>query len=273
MSDVLVLGATGTTGRRVAAFLAERGVPTRLATRTPASPGQVRFDWTDRDTHRDALRGVRAVYLIAPIGVSDPVPLVEPFLSEALRQGVRRVIALSSSALAEGAPGLGAVHHLIRVTMPEWTVVRPSWFMQNFTGEHLVALGVRDGEIVTATGDGRVAFIDAGDIAAVAGHALIDETPHNTEHLLTGPATLSYSDAAAIIARQTGRTITHRSVSADEAAERIAAHGISIEFAKMLAALDVDIRNGTEDRVTNTVETVTGHPARSFEAFAAAEVR
>lgn len=58
--------------------------------------------------------------------------------------------------------------------------------MQNFTGDHLVAMGVRAGEIITATGDARVAFIDAGDIAAVAGHALLDAIPHNTEHILTG---------------------------------------------------------------------------------------
>lgn len=273
MPEVLVTGATGTTGSRVGAFLAERGISTRLATRTPTSPRQVRFDWADTDTHADALRGVTAIYLIAPIGVADPIPLVEPFLNEALRQGIRRVVALSSSALPEGAPGLGAVHHLIRTTVPEWTVLRPSWFMQNFTGDHLVAHGVRAGEIVTATGDGRVAFIDAGDIAAVAGHALVDETPHNTDHILTGPEALSYADAAAILTQLTGREITHRSVTADEAAGRITAHGVPADFAHQLAALDVAIGNGSEDRVTDVVPAVTGRPARSFRTFAAAEVR
>jgi uncharacterized protein YbjT (DUF2867 family) len=271
MTDVLVLGATGTTGSRVAALLAGRGVTIRLATRTPKSTGQIRFDWADRDTYEDALRGVSAVYLIAPIGVADPVPLVEPFLEEALRQHVRRVVQLSSSALPEGSPGLGAVHHLVRTTMPEWAVLRPSWFMQNFSGDHLVAQGVRGGEIVTATGEGRVAFIDAGDIAAVAVHALTDSVPHNTQHILTGPEALSYADAADILTRQTGRTVRHRSVPADEAARGITEHGIPANFAKVLAAMDVDIRDGAEDRVTNTVETITGRPARSFRAFAAEE--
>ncbi|MBI3215762.1 MAG: NmrA family NAD(P)-binding protein [Mycobacterium sp.] len=269
MNDLLIIGATGTTGRRVVNLLGERGVVTRQATRKPSSPGQVRLDWADRSTHEDALRGVRGVYLIAPIGVTDPVPLVEPFLEEALRQGVRRVVQLSSSALPEGAPGLGAVHHLVRSMMPEWTVLRPSWFMQNFIGRHLVAQGVGDGEIVTATGNGRVAFIDAGDIAAVAGRALTDEIPHNTEHLLTGPQALSYADAARILTQRTGRTITHRSVSPTAAAKRIAAQGIPAQFAEMLAAMDTEISQGAEDRVTDTVEAITGRPARSFEAFAA----
>jgi uncharacterized protein YbjT (DUF2867 family) len=271
MSEVLVIGATGTTGSRVAALLSERGVSTRLATRTPKVSGQVRFDWADRETHGDALRGVSAVYLIAPMDVPDPVPLVAPFLYEALRQGVRRVVQLSSSALPEGSPGLGAVHRLVRTAMPEWTVLRPSWFMQNFTGDHLVAQGVRTGEIVTATGDGRVAFIDAADIAAVAGHALTDDQPHNTEHILTGPEALSYADAAEILTRQTGHRVVHRSVPADEAAQRIAAHGIPDEFAKALAAMDVTISGGAEDRVNDTVERVTGRPARNFGAFATKE--
>jgi uncharacterized protein YbjT (DUF2867 family) len=121
--------------------------------------------------------------------------------------------------------------------MPEWAVLRPSWFTKNFSCDHLVAQGVRGGEIVTATGDGRVAFIDAADI----------------------------------LTRQTGRTVHHRSVPADEAARRITEHGMPADFAKVLAAMDVDIRDGAEDRVTNTVETITGRPARSFSAFAAEE--
>jgi uncharacterized protein YbjT (DUF2867 family) len=273
MSRVLVTGATGATGRRVADDLAGRGVATRLATRTPTSSEDVRFDWADRETYKEALHGISAIYLIAPIGVADPVPLVEAFLAEALDQGVRRVVQLSSSALPEGALGLGAVHHLVRTTMPEWTVLRPSWFMQNFTGDHLVAQGVRDGEIVTATGDGKVAFIDAGDIAAVAGYALTDDIAHDTEYILTGPEALSYTDAAAILTRQTSRTIRHRSVTADEAARRIAAHGIPTEFADVLAAMDVAISDGGEDRVTDTVERITGRPAVSFSAFAATEIR
>ena len=271
--DVLITGATGTTGSRVAAFLSERGVSTRLATRTPKASGQIRFDWADRGTHREALRGISAVYLVAPMDVPDPVRLVAPFLDEALRQGVRRVVALSSSALPEGTPGLGAVHHLVRTTVPEWTVLRPSWFMQNFTGDHLVAQDVRAGEIVTATADGRVAFVDAADIAAVAGHALIDDLPHNTEHVLTGPEALSYADAAEILARHIGRPVVHRSVPAHEAARRIAAHGVPAEFAKALAALDVAISCGAEDRVTDTVHRVTGRPARTFSAVVADEFR
>jgi uncharacterized protein YbjT (DUF2867 family) len=273
MSEVLVLGATGTTGSRVAEALRKRGVPARLATRSPRTAGQVRFDWADRETHAPALRDVSAVYLVAPVGEIDPVPLVEPFLDEALRRGVRRVVLLSSSAMPEGVPPLGAVHALVRATMPEWAVLRPSWFMQNFTGEHSAGIGVRAGEIVSATGDARVAFIDADDIAAVAAHALTDEVPHNTDHVLTGPEAVGYAEAAEIIGKWTGTPVRHRSLSTEDLVAHLTRTGLPAEFAAFLAALDEDIRGGAEDRVTDTVERITGRPPRGFREFVEAEFR
>ncbi|GAA4532966.1 NmrA family NAD(P)-binding protein [Amycolatopsis samaneae] len=273
MPDVLVIGATGTTGGRVLAGLRERGVAARAATRKPARAGQIRFDWADRATHADAVRDVRAVYLVAPVGVAEPGPVVEPFLATARAAGVRRVVLLGSSAVAEGDSGLGVLPRLVRAEMPEWAVLRPSWFMQNFTGEHPVAQGVRDGEIVTATGDGRIAFVDATDIAAVAVRALTDGEPHNTEHVLTGPEALSYAEAAEIVARHIGRPVRHRAVGPAEFTRRLTDSGLPAAFAAVLAALDEDIRRGAEDRVTPTVERVTGTPARSFHTFVKEEIR
>lgn len=270
MPDVLVLGSTGTTGSRVAAGLARRGVPARLATRTPRAPGQVRFDWTDPDTHEPALTGVGAIYLVAPVSVADPVPLVEPFLHQAVESGARRVVLLSSSALTDGMPGIGALPRLVREISPEWTVLKPSWFMNNFTGDHPVAQGVRAGEIVTATGSGRVGFVDAEDIAAVAVRALTDARPHDTEHLITGPQALSYAAAAAIVTEITGHPVTHRAVDVAGLLELLADQ--PAEYAVILAALDEGIAGGSEDRVTDTVVRITGRPPRDFRTFVAKEL-
>jgi uncharacterized protein YbjT (DUF2867 family) len=261
---VLVTGGTGTTGSRVAAGLRERGVPVRVASRRPGA-GQVRFEWADPGTHAPALDDVRAVYLVAPVGVADPAPLVAPFLDRARERGIRRVVLLSSSAVPEGAPGLGELHRMVCASVPEPTVLRPSWFMQNLIGDHPHARSARaDGEIVTATGTGRVAFVDAGDIAAVAVHALSDEEPHTGEYVLTGPEALSYSDAAAVLGAATGRAVRHRAVGVGELAERLAAAGYPPDFAAQLAGLDAGIARGTEDRTTSAVQDVTGRPPRSF---------
>jgi uncharacterized protein YbjT (DUF2867 family) len=261
---VLVTGGTGTTGSRVAAAVRERGVPVRVASRRPGR-GQVRFEWADPGTHAAALDGVRGVYLVAPIGVADPAPLVAPFLDTARERGVRRVVLLSSSAVPEGAPGLGELHRMVCAAVPEPTVLRPSWFMQNFLGDHPHARSARaDGEIVSATGSGRVAFVDAGDIAAVAAHALADEEPHVGEYVLTGPEALSYADVAAILSEVVGRPVRHRAVGVAELTERFVGAGYPADFAAVLAALDGMIAGGAEARTTSVVREVTGRPPRSF---------
>lgn len=257
--NTLVIGGTGTTGSLLANLLPDA----RVGTRKPAKDDHVRFDWDVPATFGAALEGVGRVYLIPPLGVADPAGVVESFLARA--RLVRRVVLLSSSAVPESATGMGALPALVR-TMPEWAVLRPSWFMQNFTGDHPVAAGVRAGEIVTGTGDGRVGFVDAADIAAVAARALLDPLPHNTDHVITGPEALSYADAAAIITEVTGRPVRHRAVGTEEMTERLAS-ALPREFAAVLAQLDEDIRHGAEDRVTTTVEDVTGKPPRSFRDF------
>lgn len=270
---VLVIGGTGTTGSRVAALLREQPVAVRIGTRNPADgdPEQVRFDWDEPATHSSAVAGADRVYLIPPVGVAEPAPQVEKFLAEAVQAGVRRVVLLSSSAVPDGASRLGALPQLVRATVPEWAVLRPSWFMQNFVGQHPVAVGIRErGEIVTATGHGRVGFVDAADIAAVAVRALLDPVPHNADHLITGPEALSYADASAIITETTGRIVGHRAISTAEMTARLVDTGLSPEFAAILAGLDADIRNGAEDRVAPTVQNLTGRPARSFRDFVSA---
>lgn len=269
----LITGGTGTTGRRVAAALADRGLSVRTGSRTPApSTDQVRFDWTDPATHAPALTGTDGVYLVPPIGDAAPARLMVPFLERALDAGVRRFVLLSSSAIAEGDPGAGEVHHALRQLAPEWAVLRPSWFMQNFvTPGHLHVESIRTAdEIVTATGRGRVAFVDADDIAAVAVRALTDERPHNAAHLITGPRTLGYSDVAEAVSKVSGREIRHRSVPVAEFRERLSATGMPEAFAHVLAAMDDGIAHGSEDRVDPAVERITGRAARSFADFAAA---
>ncbi|APY84889.1 ergot alkaloid biosynthesis protein [Streptomyces alfalfae] len=297
---VLVTGGTGTTGRRVTARLVAAGHAVRVASRHPgpavddgtaAGPDPAaahgttaglapaagletaRFDWNDPATHAPALDGVRRVYLVAPVGAPDPAAPMLPFLDRARGAGVERVVLLGSSAIAETDEGLGEVYRGIRERFPQWAVLRPSWFMQNFTGDHVHAQSIRErGEIVTATGDGRVAFIDADDIAEVAARALTDERPHNAAPLITGPEALSYADAAATLTRVTGRTVRHRAVSREAMRDRLTATGLPEPFADLLAGMDEAIAGGAEDRTSDVVERVTGRAPRTFAAHVAAHL-
>ncbi|MFJ1708105.1 NAD(P)H-binding protein [Kitasatospora sp. NPDC088346] len=271
----LVVGATGTTGSRTAALLVAAGRRVRAAGRTAtALPGTepVRLDWYDPATFDGALAGCDRAYLVPPTGEPDPAAVMLPFLRRARDAGVRRAVLLSSSAVPRGGPAVGAVHDALPGLFDEWAVLRPSWFMQNFTGAHVHARTIREeGVVRTATGSGRVGFVDAGDIAAVAVRALTDDPAPNTDLILTGPQALGYDDIARIVSDTTGRPVVHQHLTRDEMRDRLTAQ-MPVDFAGMLADMDLAIADGAEDRTTDTVLRVTGRPPRSFRQVADSEL-
>ncbi|MFE9685489.1 NAD(P)H-binding protein [Streptomyces sp. NPDC006285] len=272
----LVLGATGTVGSRVVARLAARGSRVRAASRRAApvdGAESVRFDWYDPATWASALSGMDRVHLVAPVDSATPADVMLPFLEQARAAGVRRAVLLSSSAIPAGGPAVGQVHEALPGLFGEWAVLRPSWFMQNFTGDHLHARSIREeGVIRTAAGEGRVAFVDADDIAAVAVHALTDVPAPCTDLVVTGPEALSHTDVAAVLTEVTGRTVVHRPLGHEEMRDRLAA-SMPLEYAAMLAGLDRANAGGAEDRTTDTVLRLTGRPASTFRDHVTRAVR
>ncbi|MFI1412017.1 NmrA family NAD(P)-binding protein [Streptomyces sp. NPDC020707] len=264
---VLVLGATGTTGSRVVSRLVGEGHRVKAAGRraTPVAGAEaVRFDWYDPATYEGALAGADRVYLVAPLDSATPADVMLPFLAQARASGVRRAVLLSSSAISAGGPVVGQVHQALPGLFDEWAVLRPSWFMQNFTGDHMHARSIRqDGVILTAAGEGRVAFVDADDIAAVAVHALTDARAPGTDLVITGPEALSHAEVAAVLTEVTGRTVAHRPLAYEEMRDHLAA-SMPLEYAAMLAGLDRANAEGAEDRTTGTVRRLTGRAPRTF---------
>ena len=267
MSTTLVVGATGTTGTEVTRLLRAAGADALAASRRAQGPGAVRFDWTDPATFRAALDGVERAYLVAPVDVLDPVPIVRPFLDQAVRGGLRRAVLLSSSAVSPAETGYGGLQRLVTEQVPEGIVLRPSWFMQNFVSAHPIAQGLRDGRVETATGDGRVAFVDARDIAAVAAHLLLADHAETADLIVTGPEALGYAEVCTLVSRLTGRDVRHVAVPPSALAARISADGVPRDYAEFLAGLDVGIAHGSEDRVSDVVARVLGRPPRSVPAF------
>ena len=267
---VLVTGATGTTGSRVTAVARSAGVEVRTASRHNSD---VLFDWHAASTWPSALAGCGRVYLVPPPGI-DVAPVMVPFIELARRSRVERLVLLSTSVTPMGSWAAGVVHQALADNgSDDFVVLRPSWFMQNVTGEHHLARMIREeNRIVTATGEGRVGFVDADDIAAVAVHALVDETRPAAELVLTGPEALSYRRVAEIVGAARGRPVAFEPVTPAELAERLAL-SYPLPFAQALAQLDAVIAAGAEDRVTPDVEQVIGRPPRSFEQFAAAAFR
>ncbi|MGA0601085.1 ergot alkaloid biosynthesis protein [Caulobacter sp. KR2-114] len=267
---ILVTGGTGKTGRRLALALAARGARPRLASRTAEGPDTVRFDWNTPATWEPALSGVGAAYLLAPQAAPETIAAVIAFSDRAIAAGCRRLVLLSASLLPLGGPGHGQIHAWLAEHAPEWAVLRPSWFMQNFSEGQLLGPIRAEGAIYTAAGDGRVGFVSADDIAACAAACLTVPEPPNRDAILTGPRAISYDEAAMIVSRVSGRPVTHHRIGADQLAARHLDHGLTPAAAQGLAMMDLAIAAGAEDRTTGEVQALTGRPPIAFEDFARA---
>ncbi len=270
MTDILILGGTGKTGRRLATILRDQGHSVRTAARSGAD---VSFDWDDPATRIAALAGADRVYLVPPALRLDHAPLVGAFLDEAVAAGVRHVTFLSAGGVQFAPPeaALRAIELMLagRDDITH-TILRPSWFLQNLT-EGFMAPMIAEGTLALPAGDGAEAFIDAEDIAAVAAATLVDPAAHaGREYNLTGPEAITHAELAARISAATGREV--RYVDADRAAwiEGVQGAGVPADYAELLAGLFDVIRDGHGSRPTGDVEAVLGRSARSVEAFVTA---
>lgn len=269
--NILVIGGKGKTGQRVVERLTASGAEIAVGTRTPTGSRDRFFNWADAASVA-SFEGCSAVYLVAPTDRIDHLDVMRPILESAIERGVRRFVLLSSSLLDRGGPMMGDVHAWLADTVPEWAVLRPSWFMQNFSDGPNARTVREENAIYSATGTARVGFIDAEDIAAAAVACLTSTEPLNDDRILTGPEVLSYEDTARILSDVTGRTIRHVALSTRELADRFEAQGLPTDYARMLASLDKTIRTGVEDRTTAGVAQLTGTAPGSFRSFAAKNV-
>jgi uncharacterized protein YbjT (DUF2867 family) len=265
-SNTLVLAGTGKTGSRVVAQLTKLGLSVRTAARNGAD---VRFDWDDPSTHRAALADVDRVYLVAPVMRTDFADQVSSFLDLAEAVGVRHVTYLSAFGIDQAAPqvahraveldlmGRGAITH---------SILRPAWFMQNFSETFLKPV---DGVITVPTGDGAEAFVDAEDIAAVAAATLASPDAHaGAEYAPTGPAALTVSDAANVIADVTGQPARHNDVDRNAWIDGSVAAGVPAAYSEVLRMLTETVASGHGSRPNDDVQNVTGVPPISFADFA-----
>ena len=266
-NSILVLGATGKTGSRVARKLAERALAVRRAARSGAD---INFDWNDPTTFGAALRGVSGVYLIAPVLRVDFAGVVSRFLDEAERAGVRHVTLLSAYVM-EHAPAefaLRAVElDLAARTSLAHSILRPAWFMQNFSETFLKPV---NDEIVVPCGTGSEAFVNAEDIASVAAATLSAPERHaGCAYAPTGPEALTVADAARLISSAAGRKITYRDTDRNEWVDAMIQAGLPADYGEVLRSLTETIASGHGSRPNGDVLAATGVAPTRFAEFAA----
>jgi uncharacterized protein YbjT (DUF2867 family) len=259
----LVLGGTGKTGRRVAERLAARGLPVRIGSRAGTPP----FDWDDDATWDAALAGVGRVYITyqPDLAIPGAAATVGAFARRAVAHGAERLVLLSG----RGEEGARRGEEAVRAAGAETTVVRASWFAQNFSEDYL-ADAVRDGVIALPAGDVPEPFVDADDIADVAVAALTEDGHDGEVYEVTGPRLLSFADVAAELSAATGRTIRYVPVSAEEFRAGAVEQGVPGEVVELLTFLFGEVLDGRNASLTDGVRRALGRPPRDFRDYARA---
>ncbi len=257
----LVLGGTGKTGRRVVERLEARDVPVRMGSRS-ASPA---FDWEDEGTWGPVLRDVERVYLSYYPDLAAPgaAEAVRAFTDAAMKAGVRRVVLLSG----RGEPEAQECERIVGESGLAWTVVRASWFAQNFSEDYLLD-PVLAGEVVLPAQDVPEPFVDAGDIADVAVEALTRDGHDGEVYEVTGPRALTFTEAVAEIGRAAGREIAFVPVSADVYAAALREQGLPEELTGFLTHLFTTVLDGRNARPADGVRRALGREPRDFAEYA-----
>ena len=274
MSDkVLITGATGTLGKAVVEAVRGAGFAVLQAVRdtakvTPQAEA-IRLDYAEQSTIEPALDGVTALVLMAPPLDGRAPELLKPVLAAAKAASVKQIVFISAYGVNhnEQAP-LRVVEHMVIESGVPYTILRPNFFMENFS-EGPQASGIKDGNaIYLAAADGKTSFISVKDIAAVVALALKDSLT-GTEIDLTGPEALDHNEVASIISKASGRTIAYHSLTEEQMLDGARSHGMPEPVTAYLGVLYSVVRAGHAAGIAAVPASLAGYQPRTFEAYAA----
>lgn len=259
-NEIVIIGGLGKTGGRVASRLKARGMAVRPASRS-TSPA---FDWTDRAGWVAAFGGAKTAYVtyqpdLAVPGAADDI---EALTAAAKEAGVEHVVLLSG----RGEDGAVASEERLKASGLNYTVLRGSWFHQNFS-EGAFLDGILAGTLALPADKVREPFVDLDDVADAAVEVLLNPAHRNKTYELTGPQLLTFADAVAVIAAVTGRELAYVSLPLPVFLDEMRAAGLSEDLLWLMAELFTNTLDGRNESVQRDIEDLIGRPARAFASF------
>jgi uncharacterized protein YbjT (DUF2867 family) len=257
---ILVIGATGKTGSRVAAKLEARGLPVRRGSRNSSTP----FDWEAPETWAAALAGVGSAYVtyFPDLAFPGAVEKLESLCETAKGAGVDHLVLLSGRG--EHHARLG--EEVVRKAGVDFTIVRAAWFAQNFS-EGYLRDPILAGVLPMPGGDIAEPIIDIDDIADVVVAALTEAGHKGELYEVTGPRLMTFSDMADALSSATGHPIRHIPITFEDFHAEIAKVGGDF-VADVFTAIARETLDGRNAHVMNGVQRALGRPPRDFAEFA-----
>lgn len=262
LDTCLVLGSTGKTGRRIVERLNGAGYCVRQGSRS----GSPAFDWEKPHTWSTVLDNIAAVYIsyYPDLAIPGAVDSIRMFIHLAIEKGVKRIVLLTGRGEEEAQ----RAEKVVQASGLDWTILRCSWFAQNFSENYLVD-AVRSGEVILPAGDVEEPFIDAEDIADVAFAALTDDKHIGQLYELTGPRLLTFAAAIDEIGQSVGRKMRYVEVSPEQYAADLVEQGLPDEFVWLIKYLFTTVLDGRNAHISDGVQRALGHAPRDFRDYAA----
>jgi len=260
VDPILVIGANGKTGRKVAERLLSQGHVVRGVSRST----ELRFDWNDRSTWDAALRGARSAYVSfqPDLAVPGALTIVSAFFDDAVRAGATRLVLLSG----RGEPEAQDAERALQQSGADWTILRCSWFNQNFSESFLIE-PIRAGVVALPVGFSPEPFVDTDDVADAAVAALTQAGHSRQLYELTGPRAISFPEALDRIAAATRRDIRLLRVPAADYRAELARQQVPDVEADLVLYLLTTVLDGRNEHTTDSVQRALGRPPRDFTDY------
>jgi uncharacterized protein YbjT (DUF2867 family) len=277
-STILVIGATGNIGKVLTNLLAKNGQKVRVTIRPASQIEQLKelgvelyqADLLDLSSLKKAMNGIEKVFFATPF-VSNMVELSRNIIQAAKETGVKHLVKISGAGAELEAITMAKWHRTIEKEIEQsgitYTFLRPNSFMQNIV--NYSAHTIRDhGAFYLPIGEGKIALVDARDVAKVAYQVLTEKGHENKGYYISGPAAISCHDLAEILSSVTSKPIKYVDVPTERARQSMLEAGMPTEIVGALLELYHINKLGYTKEVSNTVEEITGQKAISFETFA-----
>lgn len=257
---ILVIGATGKTGSRVAGKLKAGGYAVRLGTRRAELP----FDWEMPETWAPALSGVRSAYItyFPDLAFPGAVQKLEDLAKIARDVGVRHLVLLSGRGEHHAKQG----EEVIRNAGVDYTIVRSAWFAQNFS-EGYLRDPILDGILPMPGGMIAEPIIDIDDVADVVVAALTEDGHSGQLYEVTGPRLMTFADMADALTSATGHPIAHVPISFEDFHANVAQAGDAF-VADVFTAIARETLDGRNASVSDGVQRALGRAPRDFNEYA-----
>jgi uncharacterized protein YbjT (DUF2867 family) len=260
-NNILVIGGTGKTGRKVVEGLKQQNQIVRIGSRNE-SPS---FEWNDPTSWSKALEGMDKVYIVyyPDLAVPGALEAIKGLTEAAKKAGIKKAVLLSGKGEKEAE----RCEQVVASSGLDYTLVRASWFNQNFSESFLLD-PILAGHIALPMPDARIPFVDTGDIAEVVVEALINDAHNGKTYEITGPRAMTFEEVVAEIADVTGRNLKYQAVSLEEYSGMMKTAGLPSDYIWLFNYLFREVLSKESNQVvTSDVERVLGRKPNEFRDY------